>query len=130
MLINGLFGLLDDLFTTEEEKSAAKIKIMEVAARGDLAQLEVNAVEAGHKNLFVAGWRPFIGWTCGLAFVWAFLITPLIKTLFFYIFVLNGVEADLSGVPVLDLTTMLPVLLGMLGLGGLRTFEKSTGVTQ
>tara|TARA_R110002020_G_scaffold176317_5_gene368530 strand:- start:1021 stop:1428 length:408 start_codon:yes stop_codon:yes gene_type:complete len=125
--VSGLFGLVDDLFTSKEEKMLAKVKLMEIAASGDLGQLEVNKAEAGSRSLFVAGWRPFIGWTCGAAFVWAFLLTPLLETIVFYVFVFAGVEIDLSGVPKLDLSTMLPVLLGMLGLGGLRTFEKSTG---
>lgn len=123
-LINGVFGLIDDLFTTEEEKANAKLKAMEIAAAGGLAQLEVNSKEALHKSLWVAGWRPFIGWTCGAAFVFAFLISPLLETLVFYAFALGGHEVDLTGLPTLDLAAMMPVLMGMLGLGGLRTFEK------
>lgn len=123
-LINGVFGLIDDLFTTDEERSNAKLKAMEIAAAGGLAQLEVNSKEALHKSLWVAGWRPFIGWTCGAAFVFAFLISPLLETLVFYAYAFGGHEIDLSGLPTLDLAVMMPVLMGMLGLGSLRTFEK------
>lgn len=125
--LDGLFGLVDDLFTSEEERQEAKFKIMELASKGDLAQLAVNAKEAESKNVFVAGWRPFIGWTCGIAFAFAFILSPLIETLIVYIYLFAGIEVDTSGLPTLDITAMLPVLLGMLGLGGLRTFEKTTG---
>lgn len=125
--LDGLFGLVDDLFTSEEERQEAKFKIMELASKGDLAQLAVNAKEAESKNVFVAGWRPFIGWTCGIAFAFAFIASPLIETLIVYVYLFAGIEIDTSGLPTLDITAMLPVLLGMLGLGGLRTFEKTTG---
>ena len=122
-LLGGLASLVDELFTTKEEKANAKIKVMELAVKGDLAQLAVNAAEAKHKSLLVAGWRPFIGWTCGAAFAWAFLLAPIVQTIVVY----TGADIDCAALPELDLATMMPVLLGMLGLGGLRTFEKSKG---
>ena len=122
-LLGGLASLVDELFTTKEEKANAKIKVMELAVKGDLAQLAVNAAEAKHKSLLVAGWRPFIGWTCGAAFAWAFLLAPIVQTIVVY----TGADIDTAALPELDLATMMPVLLGMLGLGGLRTFEKSKG---
>tara|TARA_R110002020_G_scaffold258499_1_gene472290 strand:+ start:694 stop:1098 length:405 start_codon:yes stop_codon:yes gene_type:complete len=125
-LLNGVFGLIDDLFTTDEERSNAKLKAMELAAAGDLGQLAVNTEEAKSSNVFVAGWRPFIGWTCGIAFAFAFVIAPLIETLVVYAYIFAGIEVDTTGLPKLDITEMLPVLLGMLGLGSLRTFEKTT----
>lgn len=125
-LLNGVFGLIDDLFTTEEERSNAKLRAMELAAAGDLGQLAVNTEEAKSSNVFVAGWRPFIGWTCGIAFAFAFVVSPLIETLVVYAYIFAGIEVDTTGLPKLDITAMLPVLLGMLGLGGLRTFEKTT----
>ena len=122
-LLGGLASLVDELFTTKEEKANAKIKVMELAVKGDLAQLAVNAAEAKHKSLLVAGWRPFIGWTCGAAFAWAFLLAPIVQTIVVY----TGAEIYTAALPELDLATMMPVLLGMLGLGGLRTFEKAKG---
>lgn len=127
-LLGGLFDLIDNLFTTEEEREAAKLKVLELQAKGDLAQLGVNMQEAQHKSLFVAGWRPFIGWVCGLAFTWAFLIAPMFKAVVSYIAQVNGVPVDFSGIPEPDLNVMMPVLMGMLGLGAMRSFEKREGV--
>ena len=81
-----------------------------------LGQLEINKVEAAHKSLFVAGWRPFIGWVCGLALAYNVIITPMLVGL--------GYE-----MPVVDPSLLYPVLLGMLGLGAMRTGEKINGVT-
>ena len=82
-----------------------------------IAQLEVNKAEAQHRSLFVSGWRPFIGWVCGVSMGFNFLAVPLLVS--------AGIE-----VASLDLATMMPVLMGMLGLGGLRTAEKWKGVAR
>ena len=82
-----------------------------------LAQIGVNKQEAAHKSLFVAGWRPFIGWVCGSAMGFNYLAVPIA----------NAFDAGL--VP-LDATLMYPVLLGMLGMGGMRTAEKVQGVSR
>lgn len=129
-LLGGLFKVADELFTTEEEREQAKLKIMELHTAGALAQMEVNKAEAGSSSLFVAGWRPFIGWTCGVSFAWAFVLQPVFTTFILYIASVTGAPVDLSGIPVLDLEIMLPVLMGMLGLGALRTYEKQSGVTR
>jgi hypothetical protein len=84
------------------------------------AQLQVNAAEAAHENLFIAGWRPGIGWVCGAALAWNFVVGPLLA------FVLQAFGLAVP-LPVLDASTLMPVLLGMLGLGGLRTYEKVSG---
>lgn len=125
-LVSGLFGLIDDLFTTEEEREAAKLKVLELEKKGELAQLAVNMKEAEHSSMFVAGWRPFIGWVCGLAFAWAFLLQPLLV----FITVAFGVPVPLDKLPVLDLAVMMPVLMGMLGLGAMRSWEKQNGVAR
>jgi len=84
---------------------------------------EINKEEARSRNIFVAGWRPFVGWTCGMALAYTYVIQPIL------IFGLAhfGYWVDL---PPLDMSTMMPVLLGMLGLGGLRSFEKYKGVSK
>lgn len=82
-----------------------------------IQQLEVNKQEAAHKSLFVAGWRPFIGWTCGVAMAFNFVAAPIITSVGY-------------SVTPLELETMMPVLLGMLGLGGMRSYEKRNGVAR
>ncbi len=106
---------------------------MEMAQRGELAQLdaelklatgqlEVNKAEAASTSLFVSGWRPFIGWTCGAAFAYKFVLAPAGA----FAMAAAGHAINL---PVLDFTEMSTILLGMLGLGGLRTIEKVKGVS-
>lgn len=76
-------------------------------------QTKINEVEAQHRSLFVSGWRPSVGWVCSLAFAYHFVAFPIIQTLY----------PD-TNFPVLDTEPLFTVLLGMLGLGGLRTYEK------
>ena len=119
--------VLDRFFPNKEEKERAareiEAKLAEHLAKIDLAQLEVNKQEAAHRSLFVAGWRPFVGWTCGLALFYTYVAQPIAM----FVMAQTG---DLVQLPHLDLSTMMPVLLGMLGLGGLRTYEKFKGVTK
>ena len=130
-LIPGLLPLvgdvLDRFFPDKEKAEQAKREIESQftshLARIDLAQLEVNKEEAKSRNVFIAGWRPFIGWTCGLALCWTYILQPIAQ----FVLAQTGHLIDLPG---LDMSTMMPVLLGMLGLGGLRTWEKQKGVTK
>ena len=87
-------------------------------------QLAINQAEAKHKSIFVAGWRPFIGWTCGIALAWHFVIAPFIMFFSAYFGVV------LPELPTFDMGSLMTVLMGMLGLGGLRTFEKYKGITK
>lgn len=90
-------------------------------------QLEINKQEASHPSIFVAGWRPFIGWVCGIALVWNFIIQPL---LLWVAWMMPDLGIDMSTAPKLDSGELMTVLLGMLGLGGLRTYEKRLGVNR
>jgi hypothetical protein len=87
-------------------------------------QLEINKQEAKHSSIFVAGWRPGIGWICGVALGWNFVVQPIVSWGAF----LYG--ANLEGMPTLDTGELTTILLGMLGLGGLRTYEKRLGVSR
>jgi len=119
--------VLDRFFPDKEKAEQAKREIesqlTQHLANIDLAQLEVNKAEAKSRNVFIAGWRPFIGWTCGLALCWTYILQPVAQ----FVLAQTGHLIDLPG---LDMSTMMPVLLGMLGLGGLRTWEKHKGLTK
>ena len=119
--------VLDRFYPNKEERATAErereAKLTAHLASIDLAQLEVNKQEASHRSLLVAGWRPFVGWTCGLALFYTYLIQPMAT------FVLAQ-TGHLIQLPPVDLSAMMPVLLGMLGLGGLRSFEKYKGVSK
>jgi hypothetical protein len=119
-----LFGVVDDLFTSDEERAEAKRKLLEMEQRGELAQIKVNLAEADHESVFVAGWRPGIGWICGAALAYHYIVQPFAQ----FVVVVAGIDPDVAdALPQLDLGGLMPVLLGMLGLGGMRSFEKSRG---
>jgi len=87
------------------------------------AQLEVNKAEAQHRSLFVSGWRPAVGWCCVFGMMGNFMVIPFAN------FVLALLEINVK-VPLIDTATMMPVLMGMLGLGAMRTYEKKVGVSK
>ena len=91
-----------------------------------LEQIKVNTAEAASTNWFVAGWRPFIGWTCGVAMAYTYILLPFLQ---FGVITFGSLEmvAKLKGLPALDLGQLMPVLIGMLGLGVMRTYEKTKG---
>ena len=117
--------LIDRLWPNPAERDAAKLELLKMQQAGELAQMtaqtDINRVEAASSSIFVAGWRPFIGWTCGAAFAYKFVLAPALA------FGLAAFGHPIE-LPVLDFTEMSTVLLGMLGIGGMRTFEKIKGV--
>ena len=100
-----------DKFTLDKEEKAQLIQEI------NKAQIEVNKIESGSSSLFKSGWRPFVGWTCGIALCYHFVLHP------FLMFVLSSTGNPME-LPTFDMTTLTTVLMGMLGLGGLRTYEK------
>lgn len=113
-----------DFIPDPKQKLDAQMQIMSSLQAWDAQQIQVNAVEAANTNVFVSGWRPFIGWVCGLAFAYKFVIQPFL----IFAFVASGSDFDVKALPILDWAEMSTVLLGLLGLGGLRSFEKIKGV--
>jgi hypothetical protein len=89
-----------------------------------LAQVEVNKAEAASGSLFKGGWRPFVGWICGIALLYHFILSPLI------LFTVALFGAEIPPIPEFDMGSLMTVLMGMLGLGGLRTYEKQKGITK
>ena len=127
-LVNSVVGRI---WPNATDALKAKAALAELAASGELkrmaitaglaqGQLKVNAIEAASHFFFVAGWRPWLGWVCGVAFAWAYVAQPILAT----ILAAAGVHVVL---PTLDLSGMMVPLLGMLGLGSMRTKEKLTG---
>ena len=124
-LIGPVTGLLDKFIEDKDQKARLAHDLATMAEKHaqDLAkaQLEVNKIEASHSSLFVSGWRPAVGWVCVLGMAGNFMVIPFTN------FVLALLEIDVK-VPLIDTATMMPVLMGMLGLGAMRTYEKKSGV--
>ena len=126
-LAGPLMGLIDDLFTSDEERAEAKVKLLEMEQKGELAQIAVNMQEAKSEHLFVSGWRPAVGWVCVAAFAYTFILMPFGS----FIALVSGMDpALLAALPDLDIGSMMPVLLGMLGLGAMRSYEKKSGTNK
>jgi hypothetical protein len=126
-LIGPVTGLLDKFIEDKDQKAKLAHELSTMAERHAQelakAQLEINKVEAAHKSLFVSGWRPAVGWCCVLGMVGNFMVIPFTN------FVLALLAVDVV-IPLIDLETMMPVLMGMLGLGAMRSYEKTKGVSR
>jgi hypothetical protein len=127
-LIGPVAALLDKVIPDAGERARLAHEIATLAERQAheiaLAQIEVNKEESKSDNLFKSGWRPFIGWTCGVAFAYHFVGQPVVM------FVLAYLGLPVPYLPEFDMVSLMTVLGGLLGLGGLRTFEKYKGVTK
>jgi hypothetical protein len=127
-LIGPVTGLLDKFVEDKDQKARLAHEIATMAEKqaheAALAQIEVNKAEAASGSVFKGGWRPFIGWTCGTAFAYHFVLQPLL------IFVLVSFGKPVPALPDFDMGALMTVLGGMLGLGGLRTFEKMKGISK
>ena len=126
-LIGPITGLLDKFIEDKDQKNALAHEIATMSQKyaQEIAkgQMAINQVEAASSSLMVSGWRPFIGWTCGFGMFGNFITIP------FSNFVLALLELDIV-IPLVPLETMMPVLMGMLGLGAMRTYEKKSGVSK
>lgn len=113
--VEAVGNVLDKLFTSDGERLDKAAVMERLRQQPAMAQVEINKLEAQHRSIFVAGWRPFIGWVCGIGLANAFLVTPL----------LDAFLPEYS----FELPTdvMAELVIALLGLGALRTFEKVTG---
>ncbi len=120
--------LLDKFIEDKDQKAklAHELATMadKLAHEQQLAQMAINKEEASSGSLFKGGWRPFVGWICGIAFFYHFVCQPVI----IFIVAMSGVE--IPDLPKFEMNTLLTVLGGLLGIGGLRTYEKQKGLTK
>ncbi len=126
--------IIDKIIPDPQAAAAAKLEMLKLQISDSefvaklandvtTAQVGVNATEAASSSVFVSGWRPCIGWVCGAAFACNYVVVP------FAVFISNLFGHTLA-IPHLDMSEIMPVLLGMLGLGALRTTEKIKGVAR
>ena len=121
--VESIGNIVDEVFTSEDERNQAKITLEKIQSKLKEKQLDINIAEAKHRSLFVAGWRPCLGWVGALSVAYVYLLQPILNM------ILQLFDVHIDWV-VLDLGQLMPLILGMLGLGGLRTFEKSKGVSK
>ncbi len=128
MIVPSILSLLEKVVPDQNERQKVAHEIATLAQKQAheiaMAQIDVNKTEAASNSIFKGGWRPFIGWVCGVAFAYHFVLQP------FLIFVLTTLGQPVPTLPEFDMASLMTVLGGLLGLGGLRTFEKYKGVTK
>jgi hypothetical protein len=115
--------LIPDRAAADKAKAEMEMQLVNAANEAALAQVEVNKIEAGHSSVFVAGWRPSIGWVCAAGLAWAFVVAPVAS----WALMVMGIKAEL---PAIQFDHLFELVLAMLGIGGLRTFEKMRGVAR
>lgn len=131
-LLNVGESVIERIWPDANERGKRMMELEKLAHEGELvkleaevkllaAQLEVNANEAKHKSIFVAGWRPFCGWVGGLSLAYAAIVEPLMR----FVAKMSGYQGVF---PVLDVSVTMAVLMGMLGMGAQRSFDKKNGV--
>ena len=127
-LIGPVTGLLDKFIEDKDQKAKLAHEIATMAEKqlheANMGQIEINKAEAQHRSIFVAGWRPFLGWGLATAMIWHFVLAPVTM------FVCSYAGIEIPELPTFDMDSLMTVLLGMLGLGGLRTVEKVKGITK
>jgi len=121
-LVDGVASAIDRFVETDEEEKAASLLVEKMRQEPHKWQTEINKIEAGHRSLFVAGWRPFIGWVCGFGLCWTFLLEPITGT------IVAITDANIV-LPVISAGPLVPLVLALLGLGGMRSWEKKEGLT-
>ena len=127
--IKAIGDIVDDLYTSDEERNDAKVKLEEIQAKLKAKQMDINFADASSKTGGLSGfmqraWRPLIGMSCAIAILWEFVIKQ------FLVFVLAVFSIETMPLPSLDLGVLMPLVTAMLGFGGLRSFEKMKGITK
>lgn len=123
--VTSLLGEAAELWQGDKKRQAELVLLQLKNSQEQLmGQLEINKVEAAHRSVFVAGWRPFIGWCCGLGVAYSFFLRPILT------WALMMWHPSYPPLPALDNAELLAMVGGLLGIGGLRTFEKAKGVAR
>ena len=129
-IIDSVGKVASDLITTDKERIELELEGRRIDQATDLAQMEVNKTEAQNQNLFVAGWRPAIGWVGAAAMAYQFLLYPLLVWAWVWLQAEQIVPKEVNPPPMLDTEALWVILSGMLGIAGMRSFEKTRGVAR
>ena len=127
--VKAVAGVIDDLHTSEEEKQQLKLRFEEIQAKLKSKQMDINLADAqstagGLSGFMQRAWRPLIGMSCALAIFWEFVLSK------FILFICVIFQYEVLNIPQLDMGTLMPLVMSLLGMGALRTFEKTKGVTK
>ena len=127
--VKAVAGVIDELHTSEEEKLQLKARFAEIESKLKEKQMEINLADAkstagGISGMLQRSWRPLIGMSCALAIFWEFVLSK------FILFICGLFQYEVLNIPELDMGTLMPLVMSLLGMGALRTFEKTKGVAK
>ena len=122
--IEAVGNIADDLITSDEERLRAELASMELQQRPAIEQARITRTEAAHRTMFVAGWRPAVGWVCAIGLFYHFILRPLI------VWGIIAFNPEMRIPPNIDYSSLMTLVLSLCGLGGLRTYEKLKGVSK
>ena len=127
--VKAVAGVIDDLHTSEEEKQQLKLRFEEIQAKLKSKQMDINLADAkstagGLSGFMQRSWRPLIGMSCAIAIFWEFVLSK------FILFICGLFHYEVLNIPQLDMGTLMPLVMSLLGMGALRTFEKTKGVSK
>ena len=122
-------GVIDDMHFSGEEKEKLKLQFAEVEAKLKEKQMAINLADAqstagGISGMLQRSWRPLIGMSCALAIFWEFVLSK------FFLFICGLLQYEVVNIPELDMGTLMPLVMSLLGMGALRTFEKTKGISK
>lgn len=117
--VESIGNVVDKFVETPEEKKAAEIVMMKLMQEPDRLQVELNKIEAGHRSVFIAGWRPMVGWLCCGALGWGWIVLPILK-----------VFMPEQPMPQIATNESISLIMALLGMGALRTYDKSKGLSK
>lgn len=115
----GVADAIDRFVETPDEKRAAQVLIAKMKQDSNKWQAEVNKIEAGHRSMFVAGWRPAIGWICAICLAWGWIIAPICQFIY----------PDRT-MPAIEIGQSISLIMALLGMGALRSYEKKNSLTE
>jgi len=128
-LVKSVGGIIDSLHTSQEEKDNAKIKLKEIEAQINKTQSDINladskSIAGGISGMLQRSWRPLIGMSCALAIFWEYVLKQ------FLMFIIATFNLETAPLPELDVGTLMPLVISLLGMSGIRSFEKFKGVSK
>jgi len=129
-VVESVGKVIGDLHTSDKERMELELESKRIDQAVDLGQMEVNKVEAANQNLFVAGWRPAIGWVGAGAMAYQFLLYPILVWAWVWLQAEGYVPKEVKPPPMLDTEALWVILSGMLGIAGMRSFERVKGVAR
>lgn len=125
VIVDSVSRILDDVFTSDEERLKIELESQKEKRKSISEQISINKIEASHSSLFIAGWRPAIGWVGAVSLAYQFLLYPILVWGWHTLQAMGHIALTLQPPPTLPVDLLWVILSGMLGIAGMRSFDKT-----